>query len=620
MSFDTILAFLAILGLSFTGRYLFRIGTYNVFACSALVVVGVLYFASITGTLLIGWWLVVVLSFALTAFAIIANKSGDGKRNFVLLGGIVTTLAVGLVLITRKFEFQSWDEFSHWARMSKFLILRSQLPEDAEVIILPSYPPAVNLWHYFLGNRTFFDEGLCLVAHLLIEVALVISILGERHFPGRSFFEPIGLAIGVIGLKVLAGLPVFSIYLEGFLAEMFVAGLVAGSRGKLPGKSVVLVFLIVFVLPISKAVGTMLAAFIVINFVIQSWFVIEVKAERIMKIVQALALISVMAISHFSWSMHLSQINSPLIFQSRGGIGQFLELILYGKGTDLELATVHNFLTAISGRFGLVFLFLATCLLGLNSLIIVRRRKEWMIALSVLLVGVVVYVVGLLYLYVYAFGSYEGPRLASLSRYMSVMVWACLLFGLAMLIDGVRGGGRRRGDFPKPTIIAVSAGIVILLSVLFTLKFWKAVPSQVSVLSGRPSTLKTMEVEFDKAIHKLQLGAKVYFICQGSNGLENVFFDYKLSGKAAKLSGWGWSLGDGPLFEGDVWTVKITKEQFVQKIHDENFDFVYLMKSDDLFVRKYGDVFDSAGDGLPDFTLFKVVSLNDSVEFVPVEL
>ena len=50
-----------------------------------------------------------------------------------------------------------------------------------------------------------------------------------------------------------------------------------------------------------------------------------------------------------------------------------------------------------------------------------------------------------------------------------------------------------------------------------------------------------------------------------------------------------WSLGPKHN-EKDIWNYDISKEDFEKKLIDENYDYVFIAKSDEQFVEIYGDL------------------------------
>ncbi|EKD28897.1 MAG: hypothetical protein ACD_79C00170G0001, partial [uncultured bacterium] len=74
----------------------------------------------------------------------------------------------------------------------------------------------------------------------------------------------------------------------------------------------------------------------------------------------------------------------------------------------------------------------------LFSLLILKRKSIFKLRLGVLYfnlsLALFIYLAGLLYIYLYVFGSYEGPRLASFSRYINIFMLGFSLIAFILFI------------------------------------------------------------------------------------------------------------------------------------------------------------------------------------------
>ena len=115
--------------------------------------------------------------------------------------------------------------------------------------------------------------------------------------------------------------------------------------------------------------------------------------------------------------------------------------------------------------------------------------------------------------------------------------------------------------------------------------------------------------------NNLEKGDKVYLIYQNiGGGLEYHQLRYCISPIVTNLM-YEWSLG--PKYsEGDIWNYDISKEDFEKKLIDEEFDYIFIAKSDEQFINIYGSLFDSSID-LNDIEnkIFKVVVQDGHVTF-----
>ena len=104
---------------------------------------------------------------------------------------------------------------------------------------------------------------------------------------------------------------------------------------------------------------------------------------------------------------------------------------------------------------------------------------------------------------------------------------------------------------------------------------------------------------------------KVYLIYQniGSNPDYHIL-RYCISPIVTNLM-YEWNLGK-PYFEGDIWTYDISQKEWEQKLKQEEFDYVFIAKSDERFINEYGNIFEEETklENIENH-LFSVIEKND---------
>ena len=56
-----------------------------------------------------------------------------------------------------------------------------------------------------------------------------------------------------------------------------------------------------------------------------------------------------------------------------------------------------------------------------------------------------------------------------------------------------------------------------------------------------------------------------------------------------------WYLG-GPYFEGDIWTYNITVDQWAEVLKEQEYDYVFIARSDTRLKEEYGSIFEEGTD------------------------
>ena len=108
----------------------------------------------------------------------------------------------------------------------------------------------------------------------------------------------------------------------------------------------------------------------------------------------------------------------------------------------------------------------------------------------------------------------------------------------------------------------------------------------------------------------------VWIICQETTGYEYWPIRYGIRPSNAELNvGWSLSATSNELYAGDQWTVKITAEEWREKLKD--YDYVMIYKTNATFREDYGSLFQNPED-IEDNTIFAVNHETDLLEKVRI--
>ena len=186
----------------------------------------------------------------------------------------------------------------------------------------------------------------------------------------------------------------------------------------------------------------------------------------------------------------------------------------------------------------------------------------------------VLYCLLLLATFMFAFTETEGRCLASYSRYMSTyfIAWIVATISIAINIKN-----------KNQLIIAL---IAIILCIYPT-----NIVNLVGILQRKGVQGVPEEIKLEASIIKenVELHDKVYLVYQNiSGGIEYHMLRYSISPIVTNLM-YEWSLGP-KYYEDDIWSYDISKEDFEKKLIEEEFDYIFIAKIDEQFVKIYGSM------------------------------
>lgn len=218
--------------------------------------------------------------------------------------------------------------------------------------------------------------------------------------------------------------------------------------------------------------------------------------------------------------------------------------------------------------------------------------KPCIIYFVVIAVMVFAYILGLAATYIFKFSEYEALRLASMPRYIGILfasLWLSLVLGYLCAASASNCDAIH---------IVIFATLIIYCSSFSTLRSYFSTEYVYSSIASR-SIYDNTALEIHNAIGNRN--ANVYLVVQGGNGFQNYVMKYELRPyQTVNLS--GWSIGEAPFYDGDVWTYTISPEDWEALVLND-YDYVYLFSVNDYFRETYAEFFDN---DITEHTLYAV--------------
>ena len=511
-------------------------------------------------------------------------------------------LSVAYLLLIKR-SLTAWDDFSHWALVSKDLINANKLAGENSIVVFKDYPPGGALYSYFVLNienlisRPKFhgamNEGLALFA----QAVLVISCL----FPLMAFaYTKLKLLKTLIVMLIL----LISVFSFGFNFNTLMIDIVVGSyfalgfiiylKVKEDGlRSLWILAPILMVLVLLKKVGLFLSLILIMYFGVDQLLSLRwVKGDKLKQLISRIIFIAILLISviacNYSWKLHVQSINGSQTFSTNIPISE-LERSFFGSSTEKEKIIKRNFLDQLKPiRVGSIdrawiefkiqkIATLALALIICSILIALKHLKESsyqrLMLFVVLFIGFIFYLFGLLILYYFSFGEYEAVRLASFDRYVAIYLfaWFVVLSADYILISSSNISYRK---------MAVVILMLLFLGYTGIKQFLK--PS--TYVSDFQRQI-TKQVNNEKI--KISSDTKFYYLSQCDAGLKYLVFRYFIY--PAKVAAGPYAIGP-ECFQGDVWTQNISVEKFKELLLD-HVDYLVLDHPNEAFWQIYGSNF-----------------------------
>ena len=505
-------------------------------------------------------------------------------------------IALWLLVSFRGYMFSSWDEFSHWGTAVKNMAIFEALPSAVEeaTITYVDYPPATTLFSWMWTHLSgAFNEEDCQRALNMMIMCFLLPAMKEQEWkrPGRAlcmssvlFMLPMIFEVSVfrtLQVDVLLGCMMLYALYAWFLSEKLSSGIA----------------LTLFLLPLVKASGAALgAAALVVIAVDILWGKHRRKEIRVV-VLLTIALL----LGKLSWDLFL-RIHQVGEFwgQKAINVGSVIRA-LAGMGTAQQKSIMGLFvekmgISGMWGTAGMVQLSLVTWMLlvavgqhlTLAGLENGAERRRFLRTYRILFVGMMLYLVALMLMYVFVFRPDEAIYLGSIHRYLASYMIPIVGFTVLNVIQ--------RLD-QKCLPVGLPASLCMLLCITLL------VSPEAVVKETITSATRIREVYEDRMNDLISADAielldertdRVYLVASGDNGWQYYKGAYQLTPVKVQDGMWTtWPVVEKTADWSEISAVQYSPEEWAQVLAEGGFTYVYLDTIDERFIRDYHTLFAS---------------------------
>ncbi|MDD3429829.1 MAG: hypothetical protein PHG02_07470 [Oscillospiraceae bacterium] len=147
------------------------------------------YFAAALGIVLLIWGVITAaLSFKRGQQSITRHTIMGLLGKCLSIFYIIAGMLLGIVLFAGA-RYNDMDDFSHWGLIIRTLMETNALPNETTKIAFTNYPPAAAVWNYFFCMLSGYSESRTMLAQFLISLCATAPV-----FFGIKFKKPLGIA------------------------------------------------------------------------------------------------------------------------------------------------------------------------------------------------------------------------------------------------------------------------------------------------------------------------------------------------------------------------------------------------------------------------------------------
>jgi len=633
------------------------------FFLAVVTVVGVLYcfgLVNVGGCLLYGIYGLIALALGCVIFLIyclINNKKllleieiPQGCLLYIVLLAFSLFINIGEI-------FTYHDEFSHWGTIVKYFYSVDAMGTFDNLkyrLHILTYLPGTSLFQYFFARfSNQFIEWHSYVGMNVLYFSLFMPFIKDIFKKGK-WYKPLILLI------VFLSLPLQNFVQQNLYSSLLVDGILGAFFGfallyyfiykyeeSLYG--ILMVSSAVFMLTFTKDMGLLFSLGIIgiifIDIILyrrtQMLFFINKKPglQHKSKAISLtiFPLISVLFVK-FSWENLLQRTN---IISLQTPTLNDIYMLFKGQVAPYQEEIAENFINTIKYQ-NININVISFCVIFLVIIVIFsifgREKIKFgrMVTSSILLVaGMFIYQFVLMIMYVFYFSEYEGVNLASHVRYTSTYLLAMLIFMTFFCIPDQNEDNELNfkilfakikrmmtsNDFIKYKYISKS--IYLLMCIAFcSYLFFYSITGRYGLANTlyprrlRPNYLKIRPTTI--AVNKWRsyfIDTKTYLLVQGNSSFAVHTIKYELcpdSDFANKMT-----LGDYNIAPESMnaWTFAVSPEEWEKYVLTNEFELIYVYKSNEQLVNTYGHFFPY---GVQDDMLYRVQIIDGHMSLIPV--
>ena len=482
-----------------------------------------------------GLWLLAFMLPCLVAVTIIRQRAclrAVASRFFSPGFFLFLLLCLGFLYLDYNRRVYIYDELSHWADTVKAMVQTNRFAvyPDADAFF-PSYPPALSLLQYFFVSlhlaafpaEGFREELLYLSYQLFLLSFLMPFLRTDRMSPLLAVLS----VVGVLAAPLLFSAIYTWLYVDGFLSVLLGCGLAAVFFPPFQERHWQRAYLlcVVFTLTLAKAVGFVLALFLAVTVALHA----KGKDRRFFTM-----MLGASVLPKLLWSMKVRQGGARPLFPRPVDLSVLWRVTLH-REPSFRQEVYDGFWRKLSawsfnchGRqvSALMLALLAFGALALMGSILKKRGRLSAAEMRLLLlspaVQMLLYLVGLRYLYCISFSETEALLYSSIGRYAGITL--CAVWLLMALQAGVLCRSLGESVRLPRTVGAAVLVMVLLLGNNFQIAL--SYMHRDEAHQSQAARVRTDAIEKYFAQHPEEKNGKIFVVSQEERGADLLLLHY----------------------------------------------------------------------------------------------
>ncbi len=486
----------------------------------------------------------------------------------------------------------SYDEFSHWALYTKYLVQFDKIPINTDIVPFYFLPPASSLVQYYFARLLGGSEGLFYWAQSIFLFATISCASSQLKWK-NPFKIILTFSLAVLILLKYNQFNFFNLYSDSLTAFVSFSAFACYVFSNRKHTDVLKILPILFIIPLVRESAGVMGIFVFLLILIDQIVLrkIKLRTKNIKTfiwenkhIVASLLLGLAVIVSMLIWGAFVKLHRTDAIFMmnTRGNPRNFVDTIRYitdfFENVNMTMIGYQARDYRLVSNIPMIYLIALGLIMGTSLLSYYRKAyndhrnlKAFSISMTTI---TVIYILGLLYVYLFRFGKVEADVFAALNRYLSTLAMFIMLCTTSYLFSIEHNSQDKLvKNFINYTMV------FMLLLTLFSTN-----PQRLNIFKGRVLENVDMRKEVYQKTHDIAFDDedKVYVIYQGDeNDLKFHITRYEFM---VNMNPRYWHLGNGGH--------QISSNDFKELLIAEGYNYVFIGKDDIELWETYGDLFD----------------------------
>lgn len=586
---EFIILFLIIFTISMTITNILNKRIEEIIPITVTLITIVVYIAGLFEHLNIGFDIVIFLSiasFIYNVFFLIKkakNREIRQELEKILTPGMLLYIIIFLlcIFINRQRILEDYDDFNHWGLILKNMFMYNGYGTvNNSIVTFNEYPPFTATFQYILLKiKGSYSEELALIAQNLLYLSFMIPISKNIRF--KKTTKNLILCILTIILVPIIYYKDFytNLLVDGLLGVFFAIGLFMIYQKDENSRYKNTMFVTILIsLTLTKTTGLFFALWLVLLKLLNDLLSKKSRKRKALKSTLLILLLPIILTG--SWYLKVATSN-------HGTEWNFNQAIQFEHQEKDTAYIVNEYVNAFFSKteFTPLNLSLFCCILisiGYSLYIYKRQEKKQAQKYSYIMIGhslaLILFLIGLLWMYLTIFIEYEANILACYTRYTSTMLLSWAMLNNFILCNDTK---------IKTKTLFLFLVVIILFLPMDTIKE-KYIHKKEYITYIKEE--KARYVSMSKYKQRLNENDKIFFLSNVLNPFvlkinKYEFMDLNIANKEAN--------------------VVMTKEQFLQMLIDEKYTYIYVWRTSMDFRTNYKSIFEN--EDISNETLYQIV-------------